>query len=405
MTSNLPINLLAEESTIDPRSPLPSFLEMKLVHATAQSGRTAINSSIDAIIAKLNYAERGYPPSSFRSKLAILLSRICQRYKNEVQMVVNYFIERQCLRSNSSATLSESLYGLTRSRISRNGEISVMKESDEIRAALLLAMGPYLKSRLDKCYENERDREDEQVGENQSLNQKRTALEKLRSTFYYIYPFLHMSHDGIQLAYQFAYLIGRSVYFDPALHALGLVVRRITMKDMDDGKKSQDMNPKKPSLDEFVSKQTVAYLKKAAAVGVASALLVGWLGKFHLEMRRTRRRWIVNNENESANTSNGRARGREEAVVVVPPPPLPSPLGIEGRVQPSRDKPLCPICLQKRVNPAASSSGYVFCYKCLVVHIREEGEKCPVTGGLCEMSQIVRLYESSEHLDSSKRDT
>ena len=115
------VNLLAEESTIDPSSTLPSFLEMKLVQETAHAGRKAVHSSIDVVVEKCEHAMRNYPVGSLRQKLAKSLSQIFRRYQAELEMVVHYSIERHYLLSSANSLLSESLYGLRRSKISGNG--------------------------------------------------------------------------------------------------------------------------------------------------------------------------------------------------------------------------------------------------------------------------------------------
>ena len=59
-------------------------------------------------------------------------------------------------------------------------------------------------------------------------------------------------------------------------------------------------------------------------------------------------------------------------------------------------KDLCPLCRRKRLHPVAiSSSGYVYCFHCIVTHIRTHGKYCPLTGLPCseESSSLIRLYE------------
>lgn len=57
------------------------------------------------------------------------------------------------------------------------------------------------------------------------------------------------------------------------------------------------------------------------------------------------------------------------------------------------DPRLCPICTSSRINPAASSSGFVFCYRCIADKV-DEKPSCPVTGLPCAPSQIRRIVES-----------
>uniref|UniRef100_A0A0K0EWC4 Peroxisome assembly protein 12 n=1 Tax=Strongyloides venezuelensis TaxID=75913 RepID=A0A0K0EWC4_STRVS len=52
----------------------------------------------------------------------------------------------------------------------------------------------------------------------------------------------------------------------------------------------------------------------------------------------------------------------------------------------------CPLCLKKRENDTVlSSSGYIFCYKCIRQHISKFG-RCPVTSTPATLNQLVRLY-------------
>jgi len=77
----------------------------------------------------------------------------------------------------------------------------------------------------------------------------------------------------------------------------------------------------------------------------------------------------------------------------IPQPPKPPNVSENGISLPS-DKTLCPICVDKRVNPAAlSCSGFVFCYKCIHEHIIEYS-RCPVTLLPASVEQIRKIYES-----------
>lgn len=56
------------------------------------------------------------------------------------------------------------------------------------------------------------------------------------------------------------------------------------------------------------------------------------------------------------------------------------------------DSQLCPLCRGARRNPAvALTSGIVYCYKCLLEHVREHGE-CPVSRRPLQARQIVRVF-------------
>ncbi|EDW45443.1 peroxisome assembly protein 12 [Drosophila sechellia] len=54
----------------------------------------------------------------------------------------------------------------------------------------------------------------------------------------------------------------------------------------------------------------------------------------------------------------------------------------------------CPVCLLSIQTPTACSvSGYVFCWKCIVSHMKEHGT-CPVTQYPISLDDLVRIYET-----------
>ena len=46
------------------------------------------------------------------------------------------------------------------------------------------------------------------------------------------YPFIASAHEGSRFVYQLFYLLGKTRYFSPELHALGLVVARVSGQDV-----------------------------------------------------------------------------------------------------------------------------------------------------------------------------
>lgn len=100
--------------------------------------------------------------------------------------------------------------------------------------------------------------------------------------------------------------------------------------------------------------------------------------------------WATTNDDSSHNIRLYLARP-------IPPPPFPRPSKIgRGGLIPPKDTSLCPICRQVRRNSVAASSGYVFCYTCLMRHVREH-KTCPVTMLMCAEGDIIRLYETDDH--------
>ncbi|KAI8125670.1 putative peroxisome assembly protein 12 [Lucilia cuprina] len=55
----------------------------------------------------------------------------------------------------------------------------------------------------------------------------------------------------------------------------------------------------------------------------------------------------------------------------------------------------CPVCLMKIENPTACSvSGYVYCWKCIALRLKEHSSTCPVTGYAITIEDLIRIYES-----------
>ena len=147
------------------------------------------------------------------------------------------------------------------------------------------------------------------------------------------------------------------------------------------------------------TKLTVSHLLRGAALfSISYTLMSGWYSHFQRELRLRRRRWIAGEGEEDESASQRREGGTNESrdsrgrlQLPIPPPPMPPTLLDEN--DQNINKWSCPICKEPRINPTASTSGYVFCYKCLVSHIRQKGNYCPMTGMSCWENKVVRLFE------------
>ena len=78
----------------------------------------------------------------------------------------------------------------------------------------------------------------------------------------------------------------------------------------------------------------------------------------------------------------------------IPPPPIKHAKKTSDKEN-SNSIMKCPICRAKRKNETlVPSSGYVFCYKCIVSHLRsgEDEGSCPVTGLPVREADLIRLF-------------
>ena len=275
--------MLTEETMINPHTPLPSFLEMCLIDSTTASGQAALSSSLEAIVSFLSPLQTQTPQqTSTNSSINVItrikhsLAKFLSRYNLEIQALITYFMEKQCLISNATGTgggtIGESVYGAMRSKVvpvihipSTNQSVEQdnkhpqnlmallpLTQKDCIRSAFFMAFAPYIKNKLEKYYNdlkqtNQYEREHRNNDDRDYMYRStvpsphnffssntifnttmRTKIEKL---FYMLYPYLHMTHQGTLYYYQLSYLLGNTIYYSPYLAFLKVMVRRVTTTD------------------------------------------------------------------------------------------------------------------------------------------------------------------------------
>jgi len=304
---------------------------------------------------------------------------------------------------------------------------------DKTCSALLANLLPYWKDRCDRFYSEWKEQSTSNSGSSPSYHApinartrraNRGTFENSKETFLQLYPYFHMAHEGSIFLYQFAYLMGFTHYWSFSLHGLGVILRRMTVADMEQQQQQkqlqrhQEQSPSHRQKDGVMSspKPTQArqhrtnaipsakklalgtklsapkLLRGALLFSVSYTLLSGWYSHFQRQLRMRRRRWIAGDEGErNEGETNTEGESRRQPQLPIPPPPLPP--NVMNEDDEIIDKWSCPICKEPRINPTASTSGYVFCYKCLVTHLRQKGDYCPVTGMPCQENKVVRLYE------------
>lgn len=357
--------LLAEEVTMDPLSPLPSFLEMKMIEEAAASGERGLRLALEYVVQRASQTRS----PQWRARISQFVERAITTYGAELRLLMTYLVNRRCLKSNACASVAESLYGGRRAKLGPagvNGQQSVLPltDTDKTRLALVLALGPYVQERLDQMYHRFKQQSSGRVCDGTT-----SVWARFQALFVAAYPFLHMTKEGTVVVYQWMFLLGKTLHFDPASHMLGQVVRRTTQVDAPQQAAKSTGPPSESSL----SPPQVDPVRKAILVGLSSTFVLGWLRQFRSLLRSQ----------------------KQQSSDIPPPPPLPVKLDGKTRMRPPLSNPsLCALCRQPRINPAAATSGYVFCHRCIFMFVREHS-KCPVTGTKCPESRIVRIYEPS----------
>ena len=346
---------------------------------------------------------------------------------DEVFAVLSLFLERHYLAKND-ALLAESLYGFKRSRYHPQGQtphqqgqqnvstgtdssqntgissgaMSPLTQMDRRKALLVNILAPYAKAKLDALYTHWKDvlpppppppppprssssssssrrrhrrssnnndadeNEDEDEEEQRPPPPQEPLRLRLRRAFVSMYPLLHASYEGSFFLYQWAYLLGRTKHYSPLLHLLGVVLRRLTHEDLPPSPPSSSLTSTltpKPTLASRLARS----LKVALVVAIVAFKVLEW--------------WL--STPELLNSSPRQKR----IIPPVPDPPSAAPSGVPL----PKDQTLCPLCKNVRVNPAVSSAGVAFCYRCLIAHVREVGV-CPVTLQACREEQVRRVY-------------
>jgi peroxin-12 len=343
--------LLAEEWTINPYASLPSFLEMILIEQATNSTQNLVASAMDAVEEKvsqhllLTSHSDIEPPAQGRGSLQRLYSvardyttrtqffflYLLRKYKYELVGLLIYSLERQRLYSSSCATVSESLYGTKRVKLENGGKLTDLTDQDKTRVALLRSLIPYIQIKLD-----------------------RMPMNKWGRILYIIArSVLRLANLGCR----WRFLVGQSIFYDLPCLLLGHVVRRVAQSDL-----PSDANDNSSSgglLSSNNNKRSMLYF-------VSASILVSWMTQIRAEWDNYKRQQHC-----------------RDASIVPPPPPWPS----RGQ---SHDH--CPICRKQRVLPTASTSGFVYCFQCILPHVQRHGT-CPVTGVACPEERLVRLYE------------
>jgi len=376
-----PLDYERLQSNVDYSSPLPSFFELFTSSTLNQSTSSFLNRHISAGLSTLDNKLHNFFPSLHR--LPSL-----QPTSNEFQLLLLLFLEHRSLKHHS-ATVLERFYSMTRSHSKKtpNGNLlTPLTPTDKNLSLFFHIFLPYLKSKLDKLYATLKATDSQTANTNISINNNN----KTRKTFLFLYPFLHLTHDGAFIAYQFAYLFGFTLHFTPTLALTNQVVRRVTAADTPASSSSSSSSSSAasaaaaatppPPANANTKRNNKRYraAKIACAATISAYFLYGWMSN----LRRSYGRKMLEQRNL---LENGTLSG------VVPPPPSVQ-VSAEATFTLPSNPALCPICRRKKVNAVVSVvSGYAFCYKCLILHVRENG-RCPLS--LLEMSekQVVQIF-------------
>ncbi|KAL3691530.1 hypothetical protein R1sor_005181 [Riccia sorocarpa] len=367
-------------------------------------------------------------PASLRAALLYSLGVMAQRrpilhkvldYSDEAFSALMLLLEAHSLRI-SDASFAEALYGLRRrsavptsesSAVSNNrsnrepGRLGAISRRQRNLSVLFLVGLPYLRSKMEAVYNAQRGGalqaafwgtgdadsvEVESVGDasrnrDQRLGSDATMLQSIKSRFLklcvQIYPWVHASHEGLSFAYQLLYLLDATEFYSPALHFLGIQVTRASGQELMDASKQIAERRKREfgrlrgspilkTIQRGLLRTAYGFLDYAQS-GLIAAVFIFKMVEW----------WYQSAEQRLISPT-----------VYPPPPPPPPPKVAKDGIPLPEDRTSCPLCLEKRTNPAmVAVSGYVFCYPCIYNYVNQY-RRCPITLISASEDKIRRLY-------------
>lgn len=311
-------------------------------------------------------------------------------YYDELYIALHFLLENYYL-THYDASFSENFYGLRRVTGDGTSQGSVvagasdaavaddmqvvrskvrhLTRTEQRRSLFFLVVVPYIKSKLDRCYEH--------LSESvMSLHHVNNLRCRLYRAFLAAYPLLHALWEGSVFYYHLAFMFGKSRCHSPFLLLANLMLRHLTD-------------------DEIVASQSPSMPLKAALIGkswreralIVVSRLLSWTvlvlsaslstGIFFLQFLQW---WYASDQRAPAMTS-----------LPNPGPPSKQVAVTSGECRLAN---ICPLCNKLRVNDTALSvSGYVFCYQCIFKFVRDKA-CCPVTGYPARADHLIRIYRS-----------
>lgn len=367
-------------------------------------------------------------PASLRAALLYALGVMAQRrpilhtvldYSDEAFAALMLMLELHTLNT-SDGSFSEALYGLRRAPSSVTTSASPPDDASSSSSARLtrrhrlqslafLVLLPYATSKMQAAYKAHHaaalqaalwapgdddttttaaaSEEEDSPSPPQAFGRPHAASSSWRHRarawwtrlLAWCYPWAVAGGEGVAFAYQLLYLLEVTPYYTPGLHLTGLVVRRTT------GQESVALaHAAAASRARHLARAVPAPLRPLARAGYAlldhaHTALIGTVFLFKMM------EWWYQS-----------AEQRVAAPAIYPPPPPPPPPKVapDGVGLPT-DRRVCPLCAQRRTNPAmVAASGFVFCYPCAFRYVTQY-RRCPVTLVPAEVDQIRRLYYGS----------
>ncbi|KAJ8667824.1 hypothetical protein QAD02_009487 [Eretmocerus hayati] len=268
------------------------------------------------------------------------------RWSDEIYLVFIASLQNYYLK-NYSASFSETFYGLKRILFKESQIISDLDSKHLKLSLIILALLPYLQRKIKKL-------------ESQTNEHSMTHKEKWKSHLLQGYKITCALKEILTLYQYLLYLSNRSKY-----PTISLRLSSISLTYASDNEEIGLIELlKKLGSGNFGATDGLEVLRlsivRSIEVGAFFLQFLQWWNQEHYY-------------NFSLTT-----------LPIPPPPQIPD--------YAKQYKGICPVCRKTpHIHTAVASSGFVYCYQCILLEIRKH-KKCPVTGYPIDEDDLVRLY-------------
>lgn len=380
----------------------PTFFEMAATHQLPASLRAALTYSIGVM------AQR-------RPSLHKVLD-----HSDEFFALLMFVLETHSLQT-TDASFSESLYGLRRRpaeivqqsqeptrTTGQNLNISGLTRHQRILSVVFLVVMPYFKSKMESVYIAQRgamlqaalwgrgdpDMLDTDFSSDQAETASRISevqeqdashspplIKKMKAFLASCYPWIHATHEGLTFTYQLLYLLDATGFYAPALHINRVHVCRATGQELMDVS-SRNARSRTREYERLRGPPWLQTCQRVLLNMLYTTLDYAQNGLIAAVFFFKMMEWWYQSAEERITSP----------TVYPPPPPPPQPKVAEDGIPLPLDRTVCPLCSQKRTNPALISvSGFVFCYSCIFKYVSQY-KRCPITLMPANVDQVRRLF-------------
>jgi len=205
--------------------------------------------------------------------------------------------------------------------------------------------------------------------------------ERFSSSMHYMVnrslPYAELALDLSHVAYQFLYLTKYSQYHDIIFALLQMRLEKsghsvVVDASVDDAKTTTS------------SSSSVPTSRSISTMHIIMAIIIS------LRVTEYVHNYTQSTEHQSQSLSTRLAEPIKLPVAPMRPP------SAQGCLSPPRDHSLCALCSERQQDPCVCSSGYVFCYLCILEYVREHG-RCPITAMPCREGEIIKLFVGAHH--------